>query len=171
MRRGARGLPALADDSGLCVDALGGAPGVYSARYARASRRAQDAAQQRAACSSELRGVADRRALLLLRAGARAHADDPEPLIADGRWHGEIIDAPRGDGGFGYDPHFFDAGAEQTRRRAARRARRTRAVHRGQALRALVARLRGLIPIERRRPPRSRSTPSPGVHLGRAAFS
>ena len=99
-------LPALADDSGVCVAALGGAPGVQSARYAGEPK--SDARNNRKLVAA-LQGVADRRAhyycvLVLLR-----HADDPEPLIAEGIWHGTIIDTPRGDGGFGYDPHFLDA--------------------------------------------------------------
>ena len=100
------GLPALADDSGVCVEALGGAPGVQSARYAGEPR---SDARNNEKLIAELAGVADRRAhyycvLVLVR-----HADDPEPIIAEGRWHGTIVDAPRGSGGFGYDPHFLDA--------------------------------------------------------------
>src|SRR4029453_16847032 len=99
-------LPALADDSGVCVDALGGAPGVLSARYAGEPK---SDARNNAKLVAALAGIADRRAhyycvLVLVR-----HADDPEPLIAEGAWHGTIADTPRGDGGFGYDPHFFDA--------------------------------------------------------------
>ncbi|MCU0868986.1 MAG: RdgB/HAM1 family non-canonical purine NTP pyrophosphatase [Burkholderiales bacterium] len=98
------GLPALADDSGIAVDALGGAPGVDSAVFAGLPR---DDARNNAQLVARLAGVADRRAhyicvLVLLR-----HADDPVPLIADARWHGEIVDAPRGRAGFGYDPHFL----------------------------------------------------------------
>ncbi len=98
------GLPALADDSGICVDALGGAPGVLSARYAgepKSDRSNNDKLLQ------TLQGVTDRRAhyycvLVLVR-----HADDPQPLIAEGEWHGEIAQEERGDGGFGYDPMFW----------------------------------------------------------------
>lgn len=105
----ASGLPAFADDSGICVEALGGAPGVNSARYADApagSREDQDARNNRKLIKA-LAGQPDRRAhyycvIVLVR-----HAADPEPLIAEGRWHGEVIDTPRGSGGFGYDPHFF----------------------------------------------------------------
>lgn len=101
----ASGLPALADDSGICVDALGGAPGVLSARYAgdnpKSDRRNNDKLLQ------DMQGVADRRAhyycvLVLVR-----HADDPQPIIAEGEWHGEIAHEERGDGGFGYDPMFW----------------------------------------------------------------
>ena len=103
------GLPAFADDSGICVAALGGAPGVQSARYAggpSGAREDQDARNNRKLIEA-LGGKNDRRAhyycvIVLVR-----HADDPEPLIAEGRWQGEIITAPRGSGGFGYDPYFL----------------------------------------------------------------
>ena len=112
-------MPALADDSGVCVDALDGAPGVLSARYAGEPR---SDARNNAKLLQALAGVADRRAhyycvLVLVR-----HAGDPEPMIAEGRWHGRVIDVARGDGGFGYDPHFEDAANGPDRRRAAARA-------------------------------------------------
>ena len=101
------GLPALGDDSGLCVDALGGAPGLYSARYAGGHG---DAAANIAKLLDTLRDVPPQArsayfhcTIVLLRS-----ADDPAPLIAEGRWHGRILDAPRGSGGFGYDPVFLD---------------------------------------------------------------
>ncbi len=99
------GLPTLADDSGICVEALGGAPGVLSARYAgdnpKSDQRNNDKLLQ------DMQGVTDRRAhyycvLVLVR-----HADDPQPIIAEGEWHGEIAHEERGDGGFGYDPMFW----------------------------------------------------------------
>jgi XTP/dITP diphosphohydrolase len=103
----ATGLPALADDSGLCVDALDGAPGLYSARYAGTHGNAQ---ANIAKLLDAMRDVPrDRRTahfiavIVLLR-----HADDPQPIIAEGRWSGLILDAPRGEGGFGYDPVFLD---------------------------------------------------------------
>ena len=107
--------PAIADDSGLCVDALGGAPGVISARYAgelagegdrEARRRAQDAANN-TRLLQELSSVSDRRAHFVSTLVAVRHADDPQPLIAMGRWPGEISTVPRGDQGFGYDPLMF----------------------------------------------------------------
>jgi XTP/dITP diphosphohydrolase len=132
------GLSALADDSGVCVDALGGAPGVHSARFA-GEPKSDD--RNNAALVEALRDVADRRAhyacvLVLVRS-----ADDPEPIIAEGRWDGRIVDAPRGSGGFGYDPHFEDAetgltGAELPL------AQKNALSHRGQAMRALIAKLR-----------------------------
>lgn len=108
----ASGLAAIADDSGLCVDALGGAPGVASAHYApavavagdrEALRAAQDAANN-ALLLARMDGAASRRARFVSTLIALRHADDPEPLIAFGRWEGEILAAPRGTGGFGYDP-------------------------------------------------------------------
>ena len=106
---------AIADDSGLCVDALGGAPGVISAHYAtvdlpsterESQREVQDAANNRLLLDS-LHGVLDRRARFISTLVAIRSADDPEPLVAVGRWEGEILHAPRGEGGFGYDPLMF----------------------------------------------------------------
>ncbi|HEY2190402.1 MAG TPA: non-canonical purine NTP pyrophosphatase [Caldimonas sp.] len=113
---------AIADDSGLCVDALGGAPGVASAHFAvvkrgvddrEGHRRVQDAANN-ALLVDRLRGVADRRARFVSTIVAVRSADDPEPLIAVGRWHAAVLDAPRGDGGFGYDPLVFIAALGST---------------------------------------------------------
>ena len=99
------GLPALADDSGICVTALGGAPGVLSARYAgdspKSDRRNNDK------LLLEMQGVTDRRAHYYCVLALLHHAADPQPLIAEGEWHGEIAHAERGDGGFGYDPLFW----------------------------------------------------------------
>jgi XTP/dITP diphosphohydrolase len=114
----ATGLPALADDSGLCVDALGGAPGVYSAHYAdldlpagveidREDRRARQDAANNAKLLAALDGAATRRARFICALVAVRSAHDPEPLIAFGRWDGEILAAPEGHGGFGYDPLMF----------------------------------------------------------------
>ncbi len=114
----ATGGAALADDSGVCVDALGGAPGVISAHYAgevvfegerEMRRRAQDAANN-ARLLADLRhaeGAAARRAHFVCTLVAVKHAEDPQPLVAVGRWPGEILTAPRGDAGFGYDPLMF----------------------------------------------------------------
>jgi XTP/dITP diphosphohydrolase len=98
------GLPALADDSGLSVEALGGAPGVRSARYALDAGGEKTDAANNERLLRELQGVADRRARFVCALVAVRSADDPEPLIAMGRWSGEILGAPSGDGGFGYDP-------------------------------------------------------------------
>jgi XTP/dITP diphosphohydrolase len=133
------GLAAIGDDSGICVDALDGGPGLYSARYAGAHG---DAAANIARLLAALREVpdADRTAhfycvIVLLR-----HADDPAPLIAEGRWDGSILRAPRGSSGFGYDPVFFDPALG---RGAAELDARTknRVSHRGKAL----ARLRAML--------------------------
>jgi XTP/dITP diphosphohydrolase len=113
----ASGCAAIADDSGLCLGALGGAPGVVSAHYAgeltvlagearEARRRRQDAANN-AALLAQLQGQDDRRAHFISTLVAVRHVDDPEPLVAVGRWPGLVLDAPRGDHGFGYDPLMF----------------------------------------------------------------
>jgi len=103
------GLPAIADDSGLCVPALGGAPGIYSARYSGAG----DDGNNRKLLAA-LENVADRRAYYVCLIVYLRHADDPLPLIAQGLWHGTIALDARGDGGFGYDPLFVPAGDSRT---------------------------------------------------------
>jgi XTP/dITP diphosphohydrolase len=100
----ASGLPALADDSGLSVDALGGAPGVRSARYALDAGGEKSDTANNERLLRELAGIVDRRARFVCALVAVRSADDPEPLIAMGRWNGEILSAPSGAGGFGYDP-------------------------------------------------------------------
>lgn len=97
-------LPALADDSGICVPALDGAPGVHSARYA-GEPKSDERNNQR--LIEALENQSDRHAFYYCVIVLVRHADDPQPIIVDGSWHGEIIDQPRGTGGFGYDPHFF----------------------------------------------------------------
>ena len=133
------GQPAFSDDSGICVAALAGAPGVQSARYADGAaggREDQDARNNRKLIEA-LANQADRRAhyycvIVLVR-----HAADPEPLIAEGRWHGEVIATPRGAGGFGYDPHFLLP--ELGRTAAELEPDEKNAIsHRGQAMRRLV---------------------------------
>jgi XTP/dITP diphosphohydrolase len=101
------GLPAIGDDSGLCVDALNGAPGLYSARYAGEHG---NAAANIAKLLEALRGLDDKKRTAHFHCSVVlvAHADDPAPIIAEGRWDGRILDAPRGNRGFGYDPIFFD---------------------------------------------------------------
>ena len=129
------GLPALADDSGMCVDALDGAPGLYSARYAGGHG---DSAANTAKLLRELRDVPDERrtarfvcVLALLR-----HADDPQPVIAQGVWEGHVLHAPRGEGGFGYDPVFLvpDLGLSAAELTPADKHRLS---HRGQAMATL----------------------------------
>lgn len=104
----ATGLPALADDSGICVPALGGAPGVYSARFASGTdANARSDARNNEKLVAAMDGIADRRAFYYAALVLVQHADDPHPVIADGAWHGEIVAEARGAGGFGYDPHFY----------------------------------------------------------------
>jgi XTP/dITP diphosphohydrolase len=130
-------LPALADDSGICVRALDGAPGVQSARYAGEPK---SDARNNAKLIAALQGVADRRAHYTCVLALVRHAADPEPVIAEGAWHGTIVDVPRGTGGFGYDPHFLDAATGMTGAELPLE-RKNELSHRGQAIRALVARL------------------------------
>jgi XTP/dITP diphosphohydrolase len=131
-------LPALGDDSGICVRALDGGPGVLSARYAGEPK---SDARNNDTLIAALKGVADRRAhyacvLVLVR-----HAEDPEPIIAEGAWHGTIIDVPRGNGGFGYDPHFLDGSTGLTGAELPLQLKNELS-HRGKAIRALLARLK-----------------------------
>jgi XTP/dITP diphosphohydrolase len=128
----ASGLPALGDDSGICVDALGGAPGLVSARYAGTHG---DSAANIVKLLRALDGVEDARrsahfhcTIVLVK-----HADDPAPLIAEGRWYGRILSAPRGEHGFGYDPVFFDPALDKGAAELAP-AVKNRVSHRGQAL-------------------------------------
>jgi XTP/dITP diphosphohydrolase len=131
------GLPALADDSGVCVNALGGAPGVVSARFAGEPK---SDARNNAKLIADLAAHADKSAYYYCVLVYVRHADDPQPVIADGVWRGQIIDTPRGAGGFGYDPHFL---LPEFGRTAAELApeEKNAVSHRGQALRALVDKL------------------------------
>jgi XTP/dITP diphosphohydrolase len=130
-------LPALADDSGICVRALAGAPGVQSARYAGEPR---SDARNNEMLIAALSGVTDRRAHYACVLALLRHAGDPEPILAEGTWHGTIIDAPRGAGGFGYDPYFLDAATGRTAAELPLE-RKNELSHRGKAIRALLARL------------------------------
>jgi XTP/dITP diphosphohydrolase len=135
------GLPALADDSGVCVNALGGAPGVYSARYASLGNgEPKSDARNSEKLIADLAAHADKSAYYYCVLVYVRHADDPQPVIADGRWNGEIIPDARGEGGFGYDPHFY---IPALGRCAAELSsdEKNRLSHRGQALRALVEKL------------------------------
>lgn len=141
------GRPALADDSGICVRALGGAPGVYSARYAGevpagepTGREASDARNNRKLIEA-LRGVEDRSAHYLAVIVLLRHADDPEPLIAEGRWYGRFVDAPRGQNGFGYDPYFLLPDLGKTAAELEPKLKNA-VSHRGKALQHLLALLR-----------------------------
>ncbi|CAG4924692.1 RdgB/HAM1 family non-canonical purine NTP pyrophosphatase [Paraburkholderia gardini] len=134
------GLPALADDSGLCVVALRGAPGVYSARYAQRAGGEKSDAANNAYLVEQLAAESDRRAYYYCVLALVRHADDPEPLIAEGRWHGEVLDAPRGANGFGYDPYFFLPTLGATAAELAPAVKNATS-HRAIALRHLLARL------------------------------
>ena len=101
------GSAAIADDSGLCVDALNGAPGVLSARYATLFGQPKGDAHNNRVLLEKMQGLADRQARFVCALVAVRSADDPEPLLAMGRWQGTLLDAPRGAGGFGYDPLLF----------------------------------------------------------------
>jgi XTP/dITP diphosphohydrolase len=101
------GLPAIADDSGLCVDALDGGPGVYSARYAALNGREKSDAANNELLLEKMQGVQDRRARFVCVLVFVRHAKDPEPVVAMGRWEGSIAHAAQGKGGFGYDPLFY----------------------------------------------------------------
>jgi len=130
-------LPALADDSGICVRALAGVPGVQSARYAGEPK---SDARNNAKLVAALAGLADRSAHYACVLTLVRHERDPEPIIAEGVWHGTVIDAPRGAGGFGYDPHFLDAVTGLTAAELPLE-RKNELSHRGKAMRALIARL------------------------------
>jgi len=131
------GLPALADDSGICVPALGGAPGVFSARYAGEPK--SDAANN-VKLVADLQSHEDKSAYYYCVLVYLRHADDPQPVIADARWHGEIIDQPRGQGGFGYDPHFWLSSLNKTAAELTPEEK-NQLSHRAQALRFLIAQL------------------------------
>ena len=138
----ATGLPALADDSGLCVAALDGEPGVHSAYFAgRDGPREERDARNNSKLVEALRGREDRGAfyycvLVLVRSAA-----DPTPVVADGRWQGAIALEPRGAGGFGYDPYFLPAGGSRTAAELGAEEK-NRVSHRGLALATLAERLR-----------------------------
>jgi len=132
------GLPALADDSGLCVKALGGAPGVQSARYAGEPK---SDARNNEKLLAALTGVADRRAHFVSLLVLVRHGDDPQPLVAEGEWHGEIIDQYQGEGGFGYDPLFYVPAEKATAAELSAEVK-NRLSHRGQAMARLLERLK-----------------------------
>lgn len=133
------GLPALADDSGLCVSALGGAPGVQSARYAGEPKSDARNTEKLLLTLAEVVAREAHYACVLVLC---RHAEDPEPLIATGDWWGEILEAPRGAGGFGYDPVFLDPQFGQTAAELDLE-RKNRVSHRGKAMVQLLALVEG----------------------------
>lgn len=132
------GLPALADDSGVCANALGGSPGVISARYAGEPK---SDARNNQKLVADLQAHQDKSAYYYCVLVFVRHADDPQPVIAEGRWDGEIIADPRGAGGFGYDPHFLLPSLGKTVAEL-NAAEKNSLSHRGKALRALIEKLR-----------------------------
>lgn len=134
------GLPAMADDSGIEVDALNGAPGIYSARYAGVHG---DDAANNARLLAALEGLptAERGARFYCAVAFLRHAEDPTPVIAEGIWEGRILESARGEGGFGYDPLFFDPALDRSAAELDP-AEKNRVSHRAQALRAIAERLR-----------------------------
>jgi XTP/dITP diphosphohydrolase len=149
------GLPALADDSGICVDALNGAPGVHSARFAGESaggpggRADQDARNNRKLLDL-LAHETNRRAHYYCVIVLTRRADDPQPIVCEAEWHGEIVKTPRGSGGFGYDPLFLIPALKKTGAEL-KPEEKNRISHRGQALAALAARLQPAHDLSRRR--------------------
>ena len=140
------GLPALADDSGICVDALNGAPGVHSARFAggdgTGGRAGQDARNNQKLLELLARET-NRRAHYYCVIVLTRRADDPQPIVCEAEWHGEIVQVPRGNGGFGYDSLFWIPQLKQTGAEL-KPAEKNRISHRAQALAALAAKLAGL---------------------------
>ena len=135
------GLPALGDDSGLCVDAFGGAPGVQSARYAQATPDdPKSDIRNNEKLLAELGDRTDRNAHFVTVIVYVRHADDPQPIIAEGEWHGEILAKERGTSGFGYDPLFYIRELDQTSAELSAPEKNRRS-HRGQALARLLERL------------------------------
>ncbi len=128
------GLPALADDSGICVPALGGAPGVLSARYAGEPK---SDARNNQKLIQDLSAHEDKSAYYYCVLVYLRHAQDPQPVIAEGRWDGEIIATPRGANGFGYDPHFWIPSLNKTAAELSAEEK-NQLSHRGQALRTLI---------------------------------
>ena len=131
------GLPALADDSGLCVAELGGAPGVYSARFAGEPK---SDARNNEKLLADLCETCNRAAHFVSVIVVVRHAEDPQPLIAEGEWHGEILAAPRGKDGFGYDPLFYLPEFDKTAAELDADTK-NRLSHRGQAMQKLLDRL------------------------------
>lgn len=138
------GLPALADDSGICVDALQGLPGVHSARYAceLPTDKKSDAANN-AKLLSALQDQTNRKAHYYCVMVLVKYATDPQPIIAEGMWHGEILTTPRGTDGFGYDPLFLDVSSGKTVAELAIDAK-NKISHRGQALQQLLLKIKAL---------------------------
>jgi XTP/dITP diphosphohydrolase len=131
------GRPALADDSGLCVPALAGAPGVQSARYATLFGQEKCDAHNNTCLIEQLKGIEDRRAYFVCAMVWVAFADDPTPTITQKMWWGKVIESPQGEHGFGYDPHFFLPEHQCTAAQMPKELK-NRVSHRAQATEALL---------------------------------
>lgn len=142
------GRPALADDSGLCVPAIAGAPGVLSARYATLFGQEKSDANNNACLVKRLQGIEDRRAYFVCSMVWVAHADDPTPTIAQKMWWGEVIDVPQGEHGFGYDPHFWLPEHQCTAAQMPKELK-NRFSHRAQATQALLLELQQRLGLEK----------------------
>lgn len=140
--------PALADDSGLCVMALNGEPGIYSARYAEAEHGSRSSAANNQKLVRVLQGQSNRRAWYVAVLVLVTRHDDPQPIVAEANWFGEIVDQPQGANGFGYDPHFY-LPAQGCTVAALDPALKNKISHRGQALQQLLQQLtvRGLVNV------------------------
>ena len=135
------GLPALADDSGICVDALGGLPGVLSARFALSDQKKNPSdADNNALLIEKLQNTTNRQAHFTCTLVFLESATDPEPMIATGHWHGEIIQTPQGDAGFGYDPLFWVPSLQKSAAQLSSEEKNAIS-HRGQALQTLLQKL------------------------------
>lgn len=134
------GLPALADDSGLCVPAIAGAPGVLSARYATLFGQEKSDANNNVCLIEQLQGVQNRRAYFVCAMVWVEHAGDPTPTIAQKMWWGEVVDTPKGEHGFGYDPHFWLSEHQCTAAQMPKELK-NKFSHRAQATQALLQEL------------------------------
>ena len=141
------GLPAIADDSGICVTALDGEPGIHSARYAQAADGTRSDTANNQKLISALQGVDDRSACYVAVLVLVTRPDDPQPVIAECMWPGELIDAPRGEHGFGYDPFFYLSDQGCTAAELSPELK-NKISHRGQAMELMIRQLqaRGLTP-------------------------
>ena len=142
------GLPAMADDSGICVPALNGDPGVRSARYAEPVVGQNQDKLNNQKLIAALAGSSDRRAYYVAVLVMVMHEHDPLPIIAQGLWFGEVIDEPRGQNGFGYDPHFWLPTLNATAAELSPDQKNATS-HRGQAMRSLIEQIkqRGLVTV------------------------
>lgn len=142
------GLPAIADDSGLCVRALNGAPGIFSSRYAQTEQGTRSDLANNQKLVQALHQISDRRAWYVAVLVFLSHAEDPQPIIAEANWFGEIVDNPIGANGFGYDPHFFIAEHNCTVAQLDP-VLKNAVSHRGQAMKILLSKLkeRGLTQV------------------------